>query len=398
MSTPRTTNAVWLVARREITGRVRSRAFALGTLATIAMMAGYAALMFFIGQSSATAVGFTGQSTVVSGQLARVSESMGEPIEEHAVADLEEGRHQLQEGRLDAVVTAGPPGRLTVLAERELDQELRAALDAVLEQRVLYTELAKAGLDPADLQAALSEARIDVQLLNPPDPHLGERLGLAMAAGMLLYFFLIVAGQAVAQGVVEEKTSRVVELLLATIRPRQLLAGKVVGIGIAVLIQLLIIIVAGLVATSVGDLITLPSDAVLGTALWTLVWFLLGFFTYATVMAAAASLVSRQEDLQSVTTPVIMLLIVPFLIGLSVLPDDPQSGFGAVLSMVPGFSPVLMPMRIALGVAAPWEIAVSLVTTALAVLGLLRLGGRIYGRAVLHTGARLKLVDALRSR
>lgn len=92
-----------------------------------------------------------------------------------------------------------------------------------------------------------------------------------------------------------------------------------------------------------------------------------------------------------------MVLVVPFVIGVSMLPSSPDSTFAAVLSLVPGFSPTLMPMRIALGVAAPWEIAVATVLSIAAIAVLLRLGGRIYSNAVLRTGSRVKVRDALRA-
>lgn len=396
MSAPRGTHPVWLVARRELIARVRTRAFVASTLTTIAIMGGYLALMMFLGQQNGTTVGFAGQATAVTDPLTRVSAAMGEPITASTVTDPADGERLLREGELDALVI-GAPDALTVIAEHDLGDRLRTSLDTVAQQQAFDAELAKADLNPTEVRAVASGAQVQVRLLEPADPQRGQRLGLTVAAGMLLYVFLIMAGQAVAQGVVEEKSSRVVELLLATIRPGQLLAGKVFGIGTAALGQLVIITAAGLVATTAGGFVTLPSGALFGVIGWTLAWFLLGFFSYATALAAAASLVSRQEDLQSVTTPVMMVLVVPFVIGISVLPNDPDSQLGAVLSLVPGFAPLLMPMRIGLDVAAPWEIALSLLLTIAAIVALLRLGGRIYSRAVLRTGARVTLADALRS-
>lgn len=395
MSTPRSAHPVWLVARREILGRMRSRAFAIGTLATLLIMAGYTALVLLAGPGGGTTVGFAGQAPGVAEALVRVSAPMGEQITTRTATDPAAGERQLRDGELDALVT-GAPDALTVTAEHELGPRLRTALDAVAQQQALDAELARSGLNPAEVRATVGTAHVGVRLLEPGDPHRAERLGLAVAAGALLYFFLITAGQAVAQGVVEEKSSRVVELLLATIRPTALLAGKVLGIGLTILVQLLLIAGAGGTAAAAGGLVTLPSGAVAGMVAWTLAWFLLGYFTYAAVMAAAASLVSRQEDLQSVTTPVVMMLVVPFLLGATVLPGSPDSDLGAVLSLVPGFAPILMPMRIALDVAAPWEITCSLALTCAAIFALLRLGGHVYSRGVLHTGARIGLREALR--
>lgn len=387
---------VWTVARREVNTRIRTRSFLISTAAILAILIGYAALMFFIGQQGATSkIGFTGQATAVATPFERTAARLGATIESTRIPDQATGEQLVADGELDGLV-AGAPDALNLIVRTAPDSGVRTALDEVVRQQALDAELAMAGLEPADVHAVLAGAHVDVRTLEPDDPQRGQRLGMAVGAGMLLYFFLIMFGQAVAQGVVEEKTSRVVEILLSTIRPTQLLAGKVLGIGLAGLAQFVLIGGIGLAAAVGSGVLALPSAALLGTMLWALVWFLLGFYLYATVLAAAASLVSRQEDLQGVVTPVIMLLVIPFIVGLTVLPSDPESSLGAVLSLIPGFSPVLMPMRTALGVAAPWESAVAVLLSIAALAGLLRLGGRIYANAILRTGARVKLTDALR--
>lgn len=388
---------VWLVARRELNTRVRTRSFVIGTLVTLLIVVGYPVVMTLIGPGSgATTVGVTGRSTAVAEPLSKAAESLGKSVRTQPVPSAEEGRSSVQEGDLDALVT-GAPGNLTLVVADEPDDQLRAALEAVARQYALNTALVNAGADPAAVRADLRSADIEVTSLDPADPQRGQRLGMAMAAGFLLYMFLIASGQMVAQGVVEEKSSRVVEILLSTIRPTQLLGGKVLGIGLTGLLQFVVVGVAGLVAVSAAGIMTLPSVALVSTLVWALVWFLLGYLFYATILAAGASLVSRQEDLQGVLTPIIMALIVPFVVGVSVLPNDPDSTVGAVLSLVPGFSPVLMPMRIALGVAAPWQVVVALAVSVLSTVAVLWLGGRIYRNAVLRTGARVKVTDALRA-
>jgi ABC-2 type transport system permease protein len=126
------------------------------------------------------------------------------------------------------------------------------------------------------------------------------------------------------------------------------------------------------------------------------VWFLLGFLMYAMVFAALGALVSRQEEVGGATAPAVMLIILPYVVGVSILPGDPENSLAGWLSLVPFFSPMLMPMRIALDVAAGWEIAVSLGLTVLATAGLAWLAGRIYSNAVLRTGAKVKFMSALR--
>jgi ABC-2 type transport system permease protein len=206
----------------------------------------------------------------------------------------------------------------------------------------------------------------------------------------------MIASQLVAQGVVEEKTSRVVELLLSTVRPAQLMAGKVLGIGVIGLIQVVLTVGAAAVAASATGLLDTSGIRVGATMFWALVWFLVGFTTYAIVMAGLAALVSRQEEVGSVITPAIMFMVLPYVFGVSVLPSDPTNELATVLSFIPGFAPFLLPMREALGATEAWEQWVAL-GLSLAVLPLLIwLAGKVYGRAVLRTGARIKLRDALR--
>ncbi|MGH3777197.1 MAG: ABC transporter permease [Pseudonocardiaceae bacterium] len=200
-------------------------------------------------------------------------------------------------------------------------------------------------------------------------------------------------GTYVAQGVVEEKSSRVVELLLCTVRPWQLMSGKLIGIGLFGLLQLGLLSGAITAGASITGLLPVPA---LSSVLWMLGWFLLGYFLFAGLLAAAGARVSRQEELQSVINPALTLLIVPFVLNVFLFGDDPESTLVTVLSLVPPFSPILMPARIALDVAPLWQIGVSAAVTIVAITAVVAIAGRVYAGAVLRTGSRVKLADALR--
>jgi ABC-2 type transport system permease protein len=143
--------------------------------------------------------------------------------------------------------------------------------------------------------------------------------------------------------------------------------------------------------------INFPASIAAGIAVWAVIWFLLGYLAYALMFAALGALVSRQEDVGGVTAPALMLIILPYVLGISILPADPNNSFLATASLIPLFSPTLMPMRIALGVAPAWQIALSVSLTALLIVAMVWLAGRIYGNAVLRTGSRVALRDALRA-
>jgi ABC-2 type transport system permease protein len=298
-------------------------------------------------------------------------------------------------GELDALVS-GPPAQLSVLVRDELNQDLRVALDAIVQQEVLRAQLAAIeDLDANQVLENVAAAQVGVKFLQGPDSQRGERFAVALLIVALLYLSLLFYGNLLAQGVIEEKSSRVVEILLATVRPWQLLAGKMLGLGLVGLIQLTAVGGVGLVLALATGALTVSGVAV-GTLLWGLLWYLLGYFLYATVFAAVGSLVSRQEDAPSVLLPVSVVLVVAFALGLSVLARDASSTASTVLSLVPPFSPMVMPGKIAIGAAPGWQIAAAIVLTLAATALLTALSGRIYRNAVLHTGTRVRLRDALR--
>jgi ABC-2 type transport system permease protein len=208
---------------------------------------------------------------------------------------------------------------------------------------------------------------------------------------------MMMGAQYVAQGVVEEKSSRVVEVLLSTVRPWQLMAGKVIGIGIFVLGLLFALLLAAFITvTATGLMGQIGAGLNFGSSLfWAAIWALIGFVTFAVIMAALASLVSRQEEVGSVTTPAILILAVPFVIGVNLLPNDPTNRIAEILSYIPLFSPTLMPLRYALGVASLPQMLLALAISLVALPVFLWLASKIYAGAVLRTGARVNLRDAL---
>jgi ABC-2 type transport system permease protein len=235
--------------------------------------------------------------------------------------------------------------------------------------------------------------RVDVVALDPDADADTQAAVVALVGVVVLYSLLILFGQFVAQGVVEEKSSRVVELLLATMRPWQLLAGKVIGLGLLGLAQMLVIAVVGVAGALAFDVVDLPGRLI-GTVLTVVAWFVLGYAFYASVFAAAASLVSRQEDLVSVITPASLLLVVGFVISLQA-GQDPTGTLSTVTSFVPGLSPLVMPVRQAAGGAEWWEVVVAVVLMLVAIATIVRVGGRIYSGALLRTGGKVKLREAL---
>ena len=197
----------------------------------------------------------------------------------------------------------------------------------------------------------------------------------------------------IAQGVVEEKVNRIVEILLSTVRPGQPLIGKVVGIGLVGLVQLATIGAAGMVLTSVTHVYSIPTLAA-GAVLAGLLWFVLGYSLFAILFAAAGSLVSRQDEVQSVALPITMIIVLSWFVALGVLLSQfnlqSETTADMIVSVLPPFAPVLMPSALATGDAPAWQgllvVVLSVATTAAATW----LVARIYANSVLRIAVKLR--------
>jgi ABC-2 type transport system permease protein len=387
--------AVRLVMKRELNTRLRTKSFVVGTAVILGVFAGCFLLQAnLVSDAGHSKIGLTGQATGISDQLKTVAQQLGRDVETVTVTSAEEGRNQVENGDLDALLS-GSASALQVLVRSDLDTQLHTALTSIARQQVLNAKLLEAGLDAPQVLTAISTTTVNVTSITPPEPEKDRGLVIGLVVVFLLYLSIATYGTLVARGIVEEKSSRVAELLLSTLRPWQLRLGKVLGLGLAGLIQLVVLACAGLgLATATGT--SALSGVAISTVLWGLLWYVLGFFLYATIFAGAGSLVSRQEDVRSVVTPVLTVLIVGFIAGLILLLQSPGGTVSAVLSLIPLFSPVLMPGRLAADSVPDLQVGLSIVLTLTAIALFTWLGGRIDQNAVLRKGSRVRLRDALR--
>ncbi|WP_326566495.1 ABC transporter permease [Amycolatopsis rhabdoformis] len=388
--------AVRLVAKREVNTRLRTRAFVVSTAVLLLLLIGYVALQAVLLSSvTTTKVALTGQAQGIAQQLQVAGKTSGETFEVVTVPSEQDGLAQVREGEVDALVS-GSASRLRVTVKSTVDPALQHALDGIVQQQVLDAQLSAVHLDPVDVHQAMAAAHVDVLPLETRDPRAGQKLVVGVAVAVVLYLSIITYGMLVAQGVVEEKSSRVVEILLSAVRPWHLLLGKVIGLGLVGLAQLAILGVAGLLAALGTGVLGSISGIAVGAVVWGVVWYLLGFLLYAMIYGAAGSLVSRQEDTQTVVAPANIALVIGFVAGLNLLTQAPDGAATKVLSLIPLLSPVLMPARIATGSAALWEIVLSLVLTTGLIALVTWAGARIYRNGVLLVGSRVKLFDAIR--
>jgi ABC-2 type transport system permease protein len=388
--------SIWLVARREIVVRVASKTFLVSTALMLAMLVAASLLFVFIDSGDDPAeIGMTSNVAQFESAVVTIAESADIEIDVQMVPNDEVGRALLRDGTIDTLVSARGQ-RLHVTVRSELSGSLEQSLNAVAYRAALDQQIVQLGGNPQSVDDALQRAgAIEVEKLNPPKEYDNENLALGVIAGVIIYMALLFAGQMVAQGVVEEKSSRVVEVLLATIPPVQLLMGKVIGIGIVGLIQVGVVGVGGAAAALATGALTLSVSAAGSTVFWLIAWFVLGYVFYALAFAAAGALVSRQEDVGGVVSPMMTLLIIGYGVGVSVMPSDPDNKLCVVMSMIPTFAPTLMPIRLAIGGVPAWQAVLSVALVLVCIPFLTWLSARIYRRAIVRTGARVKLRDVM---
>jgi ABC-2 type transport system permease protein len=379
---------VRLVAGREVSTRVRDKTFIVSSVIILLLVIGAMAFQVVLASSSSNmTVGVVGDQAVLGPVLRQEAKAIGAEVTVVGLADEAAARRAVKNGDVDGALLDATGSTPRLLVNRSADGQLQGIVQGAVGEVALGRALARAGVGAVDVP------RTTVTALAPNADQTGERTGVAIIAVVILYTLLVLFSQFVAQGVVEEKSTRVVELLLATLRPWQLLAGKILGLGLLGLVQIVVVAVIGVVGAVAFGVVSFPAQLI-GTVVAVVAWFVLGYAFYAAVFAAAASLVSRQEDLPSVITPTSMLLFAGLFISIRAA-TDPTGGLALVTSFIPGLSPLVMPVREAAGGLPWWQVlaAVALMLAGIAVV--VRLGGRIYAGALLRTGGRTRLREAL---
>lgn len=388
---------VLLVAGREIRQRVRAKSFRVTTVISLLAVAAAVIVPHLLSSSThPTVVGVVGQQPPSINQaVAGTQASTGVKLRIVAVPDPATADAELRKGDIDVSVTSD-----AVLVKRAFagsDTSSRARLSQALASAIgIQRGLAANGIDLSAAQRALASPPLPIRGLEARTPERSAQRSTALIGNILLYVFLSLFGTWILTGVVEEKTSRVVEVLLATLRPRQLLAGKVLGIGTVALGQGLAI-----VATALACAAAIGSNYLNGTNMALLVgtfgWFLLGFAFYAMLYGAAGSLVTRQEEAQNAAFPVSAPLLVAYIAAFSVLGANHGNPFLTVLSFLPLTAPISMPVRVAVGAAGPVDVAISVALMLVAIVLMANLAGKIYAGAILRTGKKATWREALRS-
>jgi len=381
---------VAILVERELRTRLRDRTFRISTVVSLVVIVGLAVLpKVFGGGTSTWEIGAVGADA--SG-AARLAAAVAPDGREASVVELDAASAEaaVRAGEVDVALLADG----SLLADEDVPDALGALLQGAWRQHELADALVDAGVDPLEAERIAASPERPVRLLDPPDEERDRRVGFLVVGIILLYGQLIGYGFMVASGVVEEKSTRVVEVLLAKVRTRDLLVSKILGIGAIGVAQLATFVLVGLVAFRLADRFELPSG-VWPSAVALLAWFLLGFVFYAALFAVAGALAARAEDLQSSSGPITLVVVLSFL-GAVTAAGDTGSTLAQVLSFVPTTAPMVMPVRTAAGDAGWLDVVASVAIVVASGLLLVRLADVVYRRAALRTGARSRLRAVLR--
>jgi len=393
-------SGVGLIARREFVERGRSRVF-IGVLigSMVLILAGMFAVSL-VGRpapSASVTVAGEGPAGLVD-EVQRVAADLGVDVVVVDSASVEQARQAVQSGSVDAALINGDTIVAVGSPSASVDAVLRGAATAAA--RVVAAQ--QLGLSDAAVNTVIQPVVMVVEDLSTAGPvdDLQVARGLAAFMSVVILFILVMAfGQFVGSAVVEEKQTRVAELVLAKVSTAAMLVGKVLGVGGLGLVQLVILGMTytfGLWAFGDGsaglDLFRLG----VGSLAWMTLWFVIGYAMYSFVFATMGATVSRLEDLQSLTYVPSVLLLPAYAVAAASLTGS-ASPLLAPMSMVPIWSPLLMPFRIVTGDAVWWEVAVALIGSAAFIAFLVWFGARVYRGAALRTGGRVGLREAYRA-
>ena len=377
------TRAIGLISRREIRSRLLSKAFLGGVITTVALIFGVFALGSIFGGDDEVHVGLVGTQPAGAVPALEVAAERIETDLELTFYDSEaQADAALDSGQVEGLVVDGRELRMV-----QTDNALVALVTPAWQQAALVGGLADAGLSDAAITGALDGAEPLAVVELEPDPDGDEREAVAFFSVILLFIAIQVAGAYILMGVFEEKSTKVVELVLSSVRARHLLLGKIIGVGVLGLVQVVVLAGSAITAAALFGSEALPSLTA-GLLISGVVWFVLGYLLYGSVFAAGASLAPRQEDAQSTLAPVSVILMLSYF-GAIFAASDPQSALARIVSWVPLTAPFAMPGRIASGDAVWWEVLGSMALTAAAAAGVLLLAERIYVRSIIHTDRKL---------
>ena len=337
-------------------------------------------------------VGLTGaQAPALEQVVGRLAPTLDVGVRLQRLADAQAAAAAVRARAVDVAVVDAQ----RLVARGDVPEKLRLLLTTSVVQLRLADRLGAAGVSAGDAASLLNPDPLPVDRVDASRPVRTSNKPLAFAGVLVIYLLLLTYGFTVANGVLEEKSSRVSEVLLGALRPTQLLGGKVVGIGVVAVAQLLLIgVPTGLVALALGSL-HIPSGTPLTLAA-VFLWSMLGYGLYSCIFAAAGAAASRPEDVGNATAPITILIALTYFAAIACT-QEPDATLARVVSFIPFMAPMTMLPRAAVGHVATWEVPLSVALVLVTTYGTVRLGARIYAGGIRRPGPRLKFREAWRA-
>lgn len=393
-------NKMLLVARRELRVTASRKSFVISTALTLVLIVASAFVaQFFIAREAGpeeTVIGLSAELADLRPTLQATGVAMGRDIMPILV-ESDVASDRLIAGEIEAWLGGTLDDLELRFKSAPADMQLEQLVTAAVGSYALESQILALGGNPQEVLASVGAASTQTTFAQDNDG-VGTDVGkliLAWAVLFLLFLGIVMSGSMISMGVVEEKSSRVVELLLATITPVQLFAGKVLGVGVLAMGQVAAYAVAAVAAASMSGLMEGLSVPVGPHLIWLAVWFVIGFSMFVVLWGGVSAMASRQEDVGAVTGPMMFLLIVPFYVAMYLPTNAPNSLASQITSMAPFTAPFVMPVRQVFVNVPAWELAVSILVSLATVAVCVWLGSRVYHRGVLHTGARMTFREAL---
>ncbi|HVB44595.1 MAG TPA: ABC transporter permease [Streptosporangiaceae bacterium] len=381
-------HTIRVIALREFLARGRSKAFRISTaLLLIGLIVGIVVPTVVTRNAGRFAVAVTASGAGMREAITRSAASAGITVTVRTTASRASASALVESGTVSAAVV----GDRELIWKSTENARLSAVLNAAIASAEVSQRAADFGLTPGQLALLLTPTRPTVTQLHP-GPDRGPQSVIALVGMILLFIAINFYGGYVLTGVVEEKSSRVVEVLLARVRPGDLLVGKVAGIGLLGLTQFAAL---GAAAAAVLEIIRPPNlpATTLPLIAGVVVWFILGYGFYSMLYGAFGALASRPEDAQAASAPLTVFLTLTYL-GAFAAFSTPQAWWVTAASMFPPTAPIFMPLRASVVDVPAWQIAAAMLFTLLAILVVVRIGGRVYRGAVLHVTGRLGIRQA----
>lgn len=392
---------VGLVAEREVRERTRGRVFRIGTLVILLAVAAAIVIPKLTHSSSGPQqVGVVGPlSAGLRHTIDAAGVSAGTAVRLVQVADEAAAERRLRDGTLDLAVVDGRRLIVNQAITANSTSTTAGLAQAVAQSLGVDRAVLAAGLTPAQLARLATAPPLPISSLEAAPAHqrapaTGPGRSTAIIGVILLFVMLSQYNTWILTGVMEEKSSRVVEVLLAAVRPMRLLAGKVLGIGLVAFGQAALIVGFALVlAEAVGsNLLHGTAPVVLVSALF---WLVLGYAFYCWVFAAAGSMAERQDQVQSLAFPLSLPIIVAYILALTAAASGTASTFFKVLAYLPPTAPFAMPVLVGLDLVTWWEFAISAVICVAGTVAVARVAAGVYQRAILRTGRQVRLREVL---